>query len=250
MNCTELRASLDSYLDEAVDPLRREQIDGHLAGCAGCRDFCAERRNLIQAIQGAPYYHAPPDLLDQVLSQVETATRPAPRRAYAWAASLVFALVVGLGLGAGVTYRIAGLQSERHMFEEVVASHVRSQMLPGRMTDVASSDRHQVKPWFNGKLDFAPPVRDFTDNGFPLVGGRVDYLGDRAVAVLVYRHRQHVINLYVWPVTEPAELAATAGSHHGYSLLHWRQQGMEYWLVSDLSPPSLASFHEIFQKAM
>ena len=248
MNCTEIRASLDSYLDEAVDSLERGQIDGHLAGCAGCRDFCAERRNLIQAIQGAPYYHAPPDLLDQVLTRVETRAHPVPRRSVAWAASLVMALVLGLGLGAGITYHIADLQSERHLLQDVVASHVRSQMLPGRMTDVASSDRHQVKPWFSGKLDFAPPVRDFAADGFPLVGGRIDYLGERAVAALVYRHSQHVINLYVWPVAEQAELAATASSYHGYSLLHWRQQGMEYWLVSDLNPTSLASFSQILQR--
>ena len=123
-----------------------------------------------------------------------TRFKPSPR----WlslAASVAFAAF----LGAGVTYWVAQPSRDELLAREAVAGHVRSLMVAGRSTDVSSSDQHTVKPWFNGKLDFSPPVLDLTGEGFALVGGRLDYLANRPVAALVYRHRQHVINLFIWP---------------------------------------------------
>src|ERR1041385_4098372 len=127
------------------------------------------------------------------------------------------------------------------MAQQVVASHVRS-MLGEHLTDVASSDQHTVKPWFGGKLDLSPPVVDLTSQGFPLVGGRLDYLDRRPVAALVYRHSQHVINLFVWPEKTPVLTAAAPESLQGYHLRHWRQGDLTFWAVSDVAAADLETF--------
>jgi len=117
--------------------------------------------------------------------------------------------------------------------QEVVASHLRS-LMATHLTDVPSSDHHTVKPWFNGKLDFSPIVADFGDRGFVLAGGRLDYLGNRPVAALVYRRRQHVINLFTWPTSQP-DLAIGAFDQQGYHAFHWTRSHVTYWAASDLN---------------
>lgn len=126
------------------------------------------------------------------------------------------------------------------LVEELVSSHVRSLQVD-HLSDVVSSDQHTVKPWFHGKLDFAPPVVDLAPQEFPLVGGRLDYLGDRSVAVLIYRHKQHPINLYIWPGAD-GNLAPQMQSRRGYHLIHWAAGGMDYWAVSDLATDELELF--------
>jgi anti-sigma factor RsiW len=126
---------------------------------------------------------------------------------------------------------------------ELIDAHIRS-LQPGHLTDVASTDQHTVKPWFNGKLDFAPPVKDFSDDGFPLIGGRLDVLGGQNVAVLVYARRKHFINVFVLPTKEPDTPIHPPGLRQGYQWLHWRHQGMEYCAVSDVS---VADLHELAQ---
>lgn len=127
---------------------------------------------------------------------------------------------------------------------ELVTSHVRALMV-SHLTDVASSERHTVKPWFQGKLDYSPPVRDFTDAGFPLVGGRLDYVADRPVAVLVYRRHEHFINLFVWPAS--GQETQRASGRKGYNLLQWRESNMTYWAVSDASADDLELLRRLSQ---
>jgi anti-sigma factor RsiW len=131
---------------------------------------------------------------------------------------------------------------------QVVADHSRS-MITSRLTDVASSDQHTVKPWLSSKLDFSPPVSDLTTAGFPLVGGRVEYLDNRPVAALVYKHRQHVIDLFIWPASETTRTAARALGRQGYQVMHWQHDGMTFWAVSDLNAADLKSFVETFSQA-
>jgi anti-sigma factor RsiW len=131
--------------------------------------------------------------------------------------------------------------------QELVAGHVRSQMLPSHRFDVASSDPHTVKPWFEGKLDFAPPVKDLAGQGFPLIGGRLDYLHNRPVAALVYQRRKHTINLFIWPSPPGSGPATKKTTHNGYNLLKWTKSGMTFWAVSDLNERELQEFARLIQ---
>jgi anti-sigma factor RsiW len=121
---------------------------------------------------------------------------------------------------------------------EVLAGHLRS-LMPGHLMDVASTDQHTVKPWFNGRVDFSPPVSDFAAAGFRLAGGRLDYLDGRTVAALVYRRRKHIVNVFVWPAAESGESTIDSTAMDGFNLMHWRRGGMNVWLVSDLNPAEL-----------
>ncbi len=129
--------------------------------------------------------------------------------------------------------------------DEIMASHVRS-MMADRLTEVLTSDQHTVKPWFNGKIDFSPPVSDLAKDGFPLVGGRVDYSGGRTVATLVYRRHGHVINLFVWPA---ASAGQTTTEHDGYNMVQWSEGGLTFWAISDVAAGDLADFESLFRSA-
>ena len=133
--------------------------------------------------------------------------------------------------------------------QEVVSNHIRS-LLPvgGHLTDVLSTDQHTVKPWFDGKVDFAPPVRDFPDQDFHLYGGRLEYMDHRTVATLVYQRRLHFINLYIWPNGQSGSTAETTTIRQGYNLIHWSSSGMNFWAVSDLSSIELREFARLVQQ--
>ncbi len=158
-------------------------------------------------------------------------------RPLALAASFLFAIV----LSSGTTWYVTAVDRQESLAQAVVSSHIRS-MLGEHLTDVASSDQHTVKPWFDGKLDLAPPVVDLTAQGFPLIGGRLDYIDRRPVAALVYRHKQHVINLFVWTGAAPAVAPNPPAELQGYNLSHWRQGDMTFWAVSDVSGADLEKF--------
>ena len=159
------------------------------------------------------------------------------RRPWAWmggGAGLAVAACAGLLIVGGV-YR-----QDQALTRDLVASHVRSLQV-AHLTDIQTSDHHLVKPWFDGKLDFSPPVIELKDQGFPLVGGRLDYVGGRPVAAIVYGRGRHVINLFVWPDSGSAG-AGLNSSADGYGLRHWRAGGMTYWAVSDVNPADLTLF--------
>ena len=150
-----------------------------------------------------------------------------------------FASVFTLALSAVLFISIPGARES--LENELVASHARA-LMADHALDVASSDRHTVKPWFNGKLDYSPEVIDLSTQGFPLTGGRLDYVAQRPVSALVYQHRQHVINLFVWPAQ--ALDTSKSDTKQGFNLLHWTHNSMAYWAVSDLNPVELAQFRD------
>ena len=153
-----------------------------------------------------------------------------------WGVALVVALAAAAGMTLSARHAATG-----QTVDELVASHVRAG-LSARDIDVISTDRHTVKPWFNGRLDYAPPVEDLSASGFPLAGGRLDYVGRRRVAVLVYRYRQHVIDVYVRPAGGGGETAPYATVSQGYALDRWEAAGMTWWAVTDAEPSALAAF--------
>jgi anti-sigma factor RsiW len=232
------------YIDRELAPELAAEVEAHLSGCARCRRALAEGQGWQQAIRRASTYHRAPELVRRRIERMaKRAGRPAlmtaPWRGWAMAASLLLAVA----LSSGVTAYLEAPSPSAPIAQQVVASHVRS-LMADHLMDVASSDQHTVKPWFHGKLDFAPPVDDYAAEGFPLIGGRLDYIDQRPVAALVYRHAQHPINLFVFPTSEgDSPLKATV--ENGFNVLHWRKGGMEFWAVSDLNASELRDFERV-----
>lgn len=212
--------------------------------------------------QNLTRYQAPPGLrrriqymLDQQAPSTEPAARVSRLKAWPrWWQGLASWLSVGTGFACGALLTLAlvhvqgTLQDRGQTQQQVVTSHVRSLMV-AHLTDVASSDQHTVKPWFTGKLDYAPPVTDAAAQGFALVGGRLDYLQNRPVAALVYRHHEHTINVFVLPSGQKDTLSTRFDAEQGFQLAHWSRGGMHYWAVSDLGRDELARFAAILQAA-
>jgi len=247
MSCEETGLLLDAALDGELDARSAMGVEKHLSGCTVCRSRYEARRNLAGTIHSyAEYFEAPQHLHARVQGKLrkEDQSDAKERPAISPIAKRWIAVAAGVVLFALVTTLVVNLlkrsSGSELLAQEVVAGHIRS-LMTDHLVDVASSDRHTVKPWFNGKLDFAPTVRDLALQGFPLAGGRLDYLGGRPVAALVYRRNQHSINLFQWP--SPAQDAsARAASARGYNLLQWKQGGMTYWAISDLNASELAEF--------
>jgi anti-sigma factor RsiW len=246
MRCEHCVAALDSYVDDELLPDERRDIEEHLAACAGC----ARERDSITRVhatlsEGLVRYQAPDVLKARIrgaLLQVEPVTQPAPTpRAYSrWrlAAAAVLIAAASSAITLGVV-RSSAMVNANATDRQVLASHLRS-LQPGHLTDVVSTNQHNVKPWFNGRVDLSPPVPDLAAKQFELVGGRVDYVAGRAVAVVIYRRRLHVISAYSWPSDGDTPPSATTRS--GFHLVHWRHDGLEHWVVSDLNPAELNDF--------
>ena len=221
-------------------------MERHLQDCVACFESGKAARTLSDAIRSDSLYQsAPATLRDRVRVALrkETARRVRPSPVYRWLAyAAALAVVFFLGWNIG-RLQIA---SNDVLLQEIVASHVRS-LMPGHLTDVLSSDQHTVKPWFNGRLDFSPKVIDLRDQGFPLVGGRIDYLNHRSVAVLIYSRNKHIINLFTWPSSETADTPPRAEMIQGFHILRWVQEGAAYSAVSDLNEHELFEFATTFR---
>jgi len=246
----ELELQLDAYLDGELALGEARELEAHLKECSDCGRLHEARVALSAAIRKqVPAFRAPDALRSRVRAAVRAAAGtpplhhvlpPVAARWLALAASLALVALGGWRLGLS---RASG----QALADQVLASHVRS-LMPGHLTDVISSDQHTVKPWFNGKLDFSPPVYDFAGRDYPLIGGRLDYVGGRPVAVLVYRRRQHLINVFLWPATRLAGGPGVA-MRQGYHLLHWTTLDYAYWVASDLGMAELREFTHLMQEA-
>jgi mycothiol system anti-sigma-R factor len=254
VSCDLTQRFVSGYLDGELDLVRTIEVEAHLKSCEFCARELENQQALREALRRSSLaYAAPASLRNRIQASLDAATAPAPPteipeklsawqgfQIWRWAAA--FAVLVVCSFTAWqLLPGLRGRSSNQQLAAEVFASHVRS-LEANHLVDVVSTDQHTVKPWFDGKLDFAPPVEDLASDGFPLIGGRLDYLQGREVAALVYQRRKHFINLFVWPDASGSNTRPAMESMQGYNLLRWSRGGFHFWAASDVSAGDLEEF--------
>lgn len=248
MICQEAQSVIHAYVDGELDLVKTVDVERHIRDCRECATMHENLIALRSSIRdGSLYYRAPVRLERRIRSDVARnlsgAGRPVFPRNWIAATAAIALVAAGVWLAA----RGLGGGPERLLAAEVTSAHVRS-LMAEHLWDVKSTDRHTVKPWFDGKLDFAPDVRDFKTESFALEGGRLDYLADRPVAALVYSHQKHYVNLFIWPAAGQPDRGEVATHQRGYALVHWVRSGMNYWAVSDASEDALRRFSDLVRE--
>ena len=250
MNCDETRNLMHGYVDKEIDLVRAMEIDKHLKGCAGCKALYSQETAMRSAIRERASYYTAPKYLE---ARIRAALPKRSKKAFVFGQpnlnwlNFAASMAVAVFITWGVAVQFNTASEDERLADEIISGHVRS-LMANHLADVDSSDKHTVKPWFNGKLDFSPEVHDLTTQDFPLVGGRLDYINDRPVAALVYKHRKHYINLFIWPEDSRAKSLLRTKTKQGYNLIHWKNSGMVFWAVSDLQENELMQFVNLLQQ--
>ncbi len=250
MNCRECHDFIDAYIDNELDVATAILVKQHLRDCFQCQQLL-ESRKVVGALLKNP--QIPFEVPDSLRRKIQSALPPAESRekhgsgrrsAITWF-SVPLALAAAFAVVLGLVFLYQGTTLDRSrgkaLANEVMSSHLRS-LLATHLLDVPSTDQHTVKPWFEGKLKFSPPVQDFSEHGFRLIGGRLDYLNGREVAALVYQRNKHIINLFIWPSESGGSTAGQSFVKDGYNVLHWEHDGFEFWAVSDVNAVDLRAF--------
>jgi anti-sigma factor RsiW len=261
LECRTCESLLEAYADGELELSQVLTLEQHLESCPACRQAYAQIQDLRHAVRQEATYYAAPAALDERIRALVPApadktpplrARLWPRRAHAapasvahhpsrhWAAlgiATAFALLLGLNMHLYHQQPVPGAP----LTQALVDDHVRS-LVTGHLMDIPSSDTHTVKPWFNGKLDFSPPVQDLKAQGFPLAGGRLDVVNGHRAAVLVYYRNRHPINVFIWPAANGKATTPVFFQDKGYNLAHWARDSMEFWAVSDLNAAELRQF--------
>jgi anti-sigma factor RsiW len=250
MNCQECHDYIDAYVDNELDVAATILVKQHLRDCFGCQQLL-ESRKAVGALLADPQVRF--EVPDSLLGRIQSAL-PVPRSDFKQRSGSRFVIpwfTIPLALAAAVAVMLGlvflnqgGMFDRSHgnaLAQEMISSHVRS-LLATHLLDVPSTDQHTVKPWFDGKLKFSPPVRDFADQGFRLIGGRLDYINGREVAALVYQRRLHIINLFIWPLESGLNTASESFTKDGYNVSHWERDGFAFWAVSDANAEDLRVF--------
>jgi len=253
LSCHTAQALIHGYIDSELDTGQTAELERHIHECKTCDIVYRNQLTLSSALRDSTlYFAAPEDLKRRVRTslQIEAKTKTT-RKQFGWgwslmAASLAVVLIATTLWKFAPSFRSSA--NEGLVAQEVLADHIRSLQMTNHLTDVLSTDQHTVKPWFNGKVDFSPPVRDFADHDFRLYGGRVGYLNNRVVATLVYQRHSHFINLYIWPADPTNNAKESSLQLQGFNLIQWTDSGMSFWAVSDLNSVELQEFVRYVQQ--
>ena len=266
MNCSEAEVLIHALIDGELDAGHASDVEAHVATCADCSKKLADFGTMRAAMSAAQLKDTAPAHLRARIEAALPAAAPADAAPSAVAPAVVtFSprrfnrrfFVGGFALGTALSGAIAATlvlgvlrdDQEQRLAGDVVSAHLRS-LQPGHLTDVETSDQHTVKPWFNGKLDVAPPVVDLTAQGFTLIGGRLDDINGETVAAIVYRRRNHVINLFVAQSAAAKPAGTAAVTRHGFNVRHWTDGGLDFWAVSDINAAELAEFEQRLSAAL
>ena len=250
MQCDRARRLLPQWIDGALRPMPRWLVARHVEHCAAC----AAQLEELQAMQAAirsnlPYHRAPPGLSARIGAMLPREEVPAPSRSWIRMPAFAFAGTGFAGALAGVALTLVvlgGRTSDDAVVQSVIGDHVRS-MMADHLTDVLTSDQHTVKPWLSARLDVSPSVRDLKDQGFPLIGGRLDYVDGHPAAAVVYRHARHIINLFAWASPGKPDTGFHDESSQGFNIVTWRRGGVTYYAVSDVEADQLAEFARLVE---
>ena len=261
MTCDELHEHLDPFFDNELGLAEAQKIQQHLEQCSACEELYAARLAVRQALQKPEVRFTPADdLRDQIQAELWKQVRPTHRRTRRlpafqfpnWllpslaGAVAVFAVWFGSNLFLNTNRSPNNLLAT--VTQQLVSDHMRS-LLPDHLIDVVSTDQHTVKPWFAGKLSFSPPVYDLSSQGFKLIGGRLDYLGNQEIAAVVFQHGHHYINLFVWPKNESTYAPATLVQKEGFNIIGWEANGLTMCAITDAAPDTLRTFVELQKKS-
>jgi len=253
MECDRAAGMLSGLVDGMLGLFARVRVTRHIAGCSECAAKLEELRAMQVAVRtNLPYHRAPPGLAARIGAALPR--EMAPREVRPWFRMPAFGMA-GTGLagalaGVALTVLVLGGQpgSQGDAVQSVIGSHIRS-LQAEHLTDVLTSDQHTVKPWLSARLDVSPPVLELKDQGFPLVGGRQDYVDGHPTAVVVYRHAKHVINLLAWASPGAANEPPRDESRQGFNVVTWRRNGITYYAVSDVEADQLAAFAKLVAQA-
>jgi len=266
--CPDKLLLLQAHVDDELDAANALALEAHLRFCRVCAEELARIEAVRAMLADADLGHAAPvELRSRIEALIAAPSVPGavprsspdrtsatshPRLGFTGGGALAVGRSWGSGLATGLALSLALVLALPQFTrvgteDQLVANHVRSLSLESHLTDVATSNRHVVKPWFNGKIDFAPPVPELAAQGFPLIGGRLDYIDGHEVAAIVYKRRLHTINVFVRPVGTLSLPGGIAAKHDGYSLVRWTNAGLEFWAVSDIDLDELQLFHRTFE---
>jgi anti-sigma factor RsiW len=252
MNCQQASPLIDFYADGELDAAGILELEKHIHDCPACALAWRNAQTLKKSLkQDALFFTAPTELRRRIKAELRSQIETAPLWNFwnwNWLTTATTS-VATVCLVLVLTLSLTRPSAEQRLTQEIVSSNIRS-LIADHMLDVVSTDQHTVKPWFNGKLDFSPPVKDLAAQQFPLIGGRLDYIGGRSVAALIFHRNKHVINLFIWPVNEKDSKPAVAASIQGYNVIHWTNAGMTFWTVSDLNEKELMEFVQDYDTAV
>jgi anti-sigma factor RsiW len=257
MNCAEFEVLLHALIDGELDAGHAREVEAHAAGCSACAERLASFRAMHEAMSGAALKEsAPAHLRSRIEALLATPAKPnaAARRFFrpsrrGFFGGFALGSALSAAVAASLVFAVMRDNQQQTIADEIVSAHIRS-LQAGHLMDVETSDQHTVKPWFNGRVDVAPPVIDLTAEGFTLLGGRLDYIDGEPVAAIVYQRRKHLINLFVAQRLGARHGGALSEAIQGYNVRHWSQGGLDFWAVSDLAGDELDEFVQKIEAAL